>query len=85
MSKNEFFVRYIHNFYGKGGHYPLKRGGKYLTIKQIRHTLPLAHTLMHRLKHDWGDGDSMDREFIRFELYERVMGYAQEGRVSTVF
>lgn len=84
MSKHEF-AKYIYNFYGKGGLYPLMREGKYLTLQQIKDTLPLAHTLMGEQGWNWGDGDSMDREFIREQLYEKVMGYAQEGRVSVSF
>lgn len=70
-------IQYIHNFYGKDGNYPLQRSGKYLTKTVIKQTLPLAHTLMAMQKWKWAQGDSMDREFIRAELYEKVMGYTQ--------
>ena len=84
MSKHKF-ATYIYRFYGKRGIYPLMRNGKYLTLKQIKETLPLAHTLMGEQGWDWSGGDSMDREFIREELYEGVMGYAPEGRMSVTF
>ena len=69
------FVAYIHSFYGKGGLYPLVREGKYLTKKQINDTLYIGRTLMHKQRHPWGGGDTSDREFLRDELYEGVMGF----------
>ena len=69
------FVKYIHGFYGKGGLYPHKREGKYLTKKDISNTLYLGRVLMSKHKYTWAGGDTFDREFLRDELYEGVMGF----------
>jgi len=73
-SKAEF-VKYIHSFYGKGGLYPHKREGKCLTKRDISITLDLGRVLMSKHKHTWAGGDTCDREFLRDELYQRVMGF----------
>lgn len=72
------FIQYIHDFYGKGGHYPLVRDGKHLTKKLIKETLPMVEVLVRQQKWNWADGDSMDREFIREEMYERLMGFKED-------
>jgi hypothetical protein len=70
------FVDYVHSFYGTGGIYPLSKAGKPLTKPLIKASIPLMRALMveQGFPYGDGDGDTMDREFMRGEVFE-PLGY----------
>lgn len=69
------FVKYVLSFYGKGGIYEMRNAeGKVPTAQLVRSLLPAMVDAMHKQGWNWGDGDSMDREFFREEVLE-PMGY----------
>lgn len=70
------FVDYVHSFYGTGGIYPLSKAGKPLTKPLIKASIPLMRALMVEQGFPYGDGDTMDREFMRFEVLEPI-GYKE--------
>jgi hypothetical protein len=75
--KDSAFVGYLHSFYGRRGLYELRNKDNKVVTKQLLHQL--MPTLRQRMKDtnwDWGDGDSMDREFMREEVLE-PMGYKE--------
>ena len=57
------FVRYINSFYGKKGVYS---SGKDVKEKDIMKAL--YNVFKRNNSYEWGDGDSVDREFVRDEL-----------------
>jgi hypothetical protein len=61
----------VHSFYGKGGVYELRRGGKPLTKAKIIALLPELDAQRTAQNWRWGDGDTMDREFFRSEVLEQ--------------
>jgi hypothetical protein len=73
------FVNYVHSFYGKGGIYVLSNAdGKTVTRPLIESLLPKMQAVMKQQRWNWGDGDSLDREFFREEVLE-PMGYFERG------
>lgn len=71
------FVKYVLSFYGKGGIYEMRNAeGKVPTAQLVRSLLPAMHDAMHKQGWNWGDGDSMDREFFREEVLEPA-GYTE--------
>jgi hypothetical protein len=74
--KSNHFVDYVHSFYGEGGVYPLFKNAKPLTKDVIKASAPLMLSLMAEQGFPYGDGDTMDREFMRFEVLEPI-GYKE--------
>lgn len=63
------FVEYVYSFYGVvGAIYPLEREGIRVSREDIRNaTLVYLESLVSgETKDTWGDGDSMDRERVRY-------------------
>ncbi len=66
---NVKFVKYVLSFYGKGGVYEMRNAeGKTPTAQLVWSLLPAMADAMHTQGWNWGDGDSMDREFFREEM-----------------
>ena len=71
------FVAYVLSFYGKGGVYEMRNAeGKAPTRQLVLSLLPAMADAMHKQGWNWGDGDSMDREFFREEVLEHA-GYTE--------
>ena len=71
------FIDYVLSFYGKGGIYEMRNAeGQALTRQLAKSLLPAMQDAMHKQGWNWGDGDSMDREFFREEVLE-PMGYTE--------
>jgi hypothetical protein len=63
------FVKYVLSFYGEGGVYEMRNAeGKVPTRQLVMSLLPAMVDAMHKQGWNWGDGDSMDREFFREEV-----------------
>ena len=74
---NGEFVEYVMAFYGKGGIYEMRdEAGDPLTAEAVRRLLPYMASAMTEQGWNWGDGDSMDREFFREEVLEHA-GYTE--------
>jgi hypothetical protein len=66
---NATFVKYVLSFYGKGGVYEMRNAeGKTPTAQLVRSLLPAMVDAMQTQGWNWGNGDSMDREFFREEV-----------------
>ena len=70
------FLGYCLMFYGKGGVYELRKDGKPVTRAVLQANLDIYETLMEWQEWQFGGGDSMDREFMRFEVLEPI-GYKE--------
>ena len=68
------FRSYVHSFYGKDGIYDLGCG-----VPDIEQAILVycARVVASNGEMTWGDGDSLDRERVRFILEE--MGFAEIG------
>jgi hypothetical protein len=74
IDKKQFleFRDYVHNFYGKGGIYDLGCG-----IPDIENAIYLYFGKLQVIDWlDWGDGDTVDRERVRYIL-EEDFGFAE--------
>lgn len=56
----------MNEFYGKEG---IFSSGRDLTVEEVVAGISLAHS---EHGHDWGGGDSFDREFIRDLVFTKV-------------
>ena len=67
------FYDYVMSFYGRSELYPITKNGKNLHKRDIEK----ATWKLLKSRHEWGDGDSVDREAVRDILFDG--GYEYES------
>lgn len=84
LNQIQDFIEYCNTFYGIGGLYPLfAQNGKGRQRAQTRQIRQAVEAYIYKLMTnenphmEWGDGDSLDRERVRYILSE--MGYEEKA------
>ncbi len=59
------FTKYVLDFYGENGIYPLSKNGNPLRAADVAELLPTLGTVQSTIGPPWGGGDTTDRETLR--------------------
>mgnify|MGYP003630669143 CR=1 FL=1 len=69
------FYNYVMSFYGQSELYPITKNGRFLPVKDLEK----ATWKLLKSRHEWGDGDSVDREAVRDILFDGGYEYESEN------